>query len=446
MVAPATLFALSTPRGRSAIAVVRLSGPHAGPALESLTGALPAPRRASLRRLLDPQTQRLLDRALVLWLPGPASYTGEDMAEIHIHGGPAVIEGVVRALGKLPGLTPAAAGDFTRRAFENGRMDLTAVEGLADLLAAETTVQREHALAQVEGALAKRIIGWRDTLLRLTALAEAEIDFPDEGLPDDLLKDTGQAIADLVTQMNASLAPDRRGERLRAGFQVALVGPPNVGKSSLLNAIAGRDVAIVSPEPGTTRDWLEVHLDLAGFPVTLIDMAGLRKAPAGSVEAVGIVRAEARARDADLRLFLRESGGWPQADPWIAALARPMDLWVETKSDLCEGRGPTPAGSPALRVSSKTGEGLDALLTAVEDRARTALAPTEEAALTRERHRVALAESRAALVRALEAWSGPPELRAEDLRLALRALGRITGEIDVDQVLDLIFREFCIGK
>ncbi len=342
-----TIFALATARGRAAIGVVRVSGPDAGPALKSLAGALPPPRRARVAALRDPADRALLDRALILWLPAPASFTGEDSAELHIHGGPAVIAGVVSALGRLPGLRPAEAGEFTRRAFENGRLDLTAAEGLADLVAAETAAQRRQALDQLGGSLGQLYEGWRAELLHLMALAEAEIDFPDEDVPEGVLERARTALAALHAAISAHLADQGRGERLRAGFQVALLGEPNVGKSSLLNALAKREVAIVSEEPGTTRDVLEAHFDLGGYPVTIADMAGLRAAE-GRVEAIGIARARARAEAADLRLLLLEATGPRTLPAELASLARPDDILVATKADLLppgsafSGLTPTP--------------------------------------------------------------------------------------------------------
>lgn len=443
-----TIFALASGRGRAAIAVIRLSGPKAGPTLRALTGGLPPPRRAILAELRDPADGALLDRALVLWLPGPRSYTGEDSAELHLHGGPAVIAGVIGALGRLPDLRPAEAGEFTRRAFENGRIDLTAAEGLADLIAAETAAQRRQALHQLGGGLGTLYEGWRSELLRLLALAEAEIDFPDEDLPEGLVARARPVLEGLLAAISSHLADSGRGERLREGFHVALLGPPNVGKSSLLNALARREVAIVSDEPGTTRDVLEAHFDLGGYPVTIADMAGLRTAE-GRIEAIGIARAKARAEAADLRLLLAEAPSFPKIPEELCAHARPQDILVATKADLlsAEQRASLTAlpRSPLL-VSSLTGEGLEHLLALLQERAVAALSSGEAPVISRARHRAALEECREALERALARPDLLAELLAEDLRLAARALGRITGRVDVEQVLDAIFAEFCIGK
>lgn len=300
-----TIYALATAPGRAAIAVVRVSGPAAAAALIALAGPLPAPRTAALRQLRDVDGQPI-DQALVLWFPAPASETGEDMAEFQVHGGRAVVEAVLRALGAIPGLRPAEPGEFARRAFANGKLDLTAAEGLADLVAAETDAQRRQALHQLEGGLAHLYDGWRRTLIDLSARLEAAIDFPDEGLPTDLTAGVARSIDDLAVQVRAHLDDGRRGERLREGFHVAIIGRPNVGKSSLLNRLARREAAIVAPEPGTTRDVIEVSLDLDGLPVTVADTAGVRDA-GGAVEREGMRRARRTADQADLKILIGNS-------------------------------------------------------------------------------------------------------------------------------------------
>src|SRR3954466_11322628 len=299
-----TIFALSSGRPPAAIAVVRVSGPRAGDAITALGGKLPEPRRAALRRLRHDGA--LLDEALVLWFPGPATETGEDMAELHLHGGRAVVAAVLAALGKLEGFRPAEAGEFTRRAFANGRLDLTAVEGLGDLVFAETEAQRAQAMRQFSGALGHRADAWRSRLIEALALIEARIDFSDQDVPDDLISPALHVARELVEDIEKALADEHRGERLREGLTVAIAGPPNAGKSSLLNRLARRDVAIVSPTPGTTRDVIEVHLDLAGYPVTLLDTAGVR-ASKDPVEQEGVRRAKARAEAADLVLWVEEA-------------------------------------------------------------------------------------------------------------------------------------------
>src|SRR5437868_13751551 len=300
-----TIFALSSGRPPAAIAVVRVSGPQARAALEALC-KLPEPRRAALRRLRD-SSGAVLDEALVLWFPGPATETGEDMAELHLHGGRAVVAAVRDALRKLPGLRPAEAGEFTRRAFTNGRLDLTAVEGLADLVFAETEAQRAQAMRQYQGLLGERAESWRQRLIGALALIEARIDFSDEAdVPEDLIGPALHAARQLVGEIEQTLADEHRGERLREGLVVAIAGPPNAGKSSLLNRLARREAAIVSPYPGTTRDVIEVHLDLEGYPVTLLDTAGLRESD-DPVEQEGVRRAQARAAAADLVLWVEDA-------------------------------------------------------------------------------------------------------------------------------------------
>lgn len=428
-----TIYALSSASGRAGVAVLRVSGPRAAAALEALTGqGVPRPRMAALRRFIDPETKAPLDRGLAIFFPAPASFTGEDVVELHLHGGRAVVGAALDALARLPGLRAADPGAFTRRAFENGKLDLTEVEGLADLIDAETQAQRAQALRQMEGALGQLYEGWRARLVRLLAYAEAEIDFPDEEVPGDLIAKLGPGIGRLQSEIAAHLDDGRRGEILRGGVEVAIVGPPNVGKSSLLNRLAGREAAIVSDEPGTTRDVLEVRLDIGGVPVTLVDTAGLREA-AGAVEREGVRRALARAERADLRLVIAA----PDAGDF--ALARDGDIRVLNKIDL---GADVPAG--AIGVSAMTGAGLDALEAALKARVGSAYEGSEHPVITRARHREGLAECAAALARA--GAGGDADLIAEDLRLAARALGRITGRVDVEELLDVIFRDFCIGK
>ncbi len=480
-----TIFALSSAPGRAGVAVVRVSGPEAGAALEALAGSRPPERQAALARLRDPRSGAAIDRGLVLWLPGPRSFTGENMAELHLHGGRAVIAAALEALASLPGLRPAEAGEFTRRAFDNGKLDLSEVEGLADLIAAETEAQRRQALRQMEGALSRRTEDWRAVLITALAHAEAAIDFPDEELPHDLENRLAYNILGLQRDLAQYLDDRHRGERLRDGFYVAIIGPPNAGKSTLLNALARRPVAIVSETAGTTRDVIEVHLDLGGYPVTLADTAGLRAAApdAGAegqaaVEAEGIRRARARAAAADLKLAvfdLRETtpGGVtdgpapatedtparrtenasarpgrdaPVLDPVTLALVDADTLVVLNKCDLVSNPERIDVGGmPGLPISAKTGAGMAELLARLETEVEARLGGAETtAAVTRVRHRRALEDCAAALERATAAHA--PELVAEDLRLALRALGRITGRVDVEDVLDVIFRDFCIGK
>lgn len=425
---------------------MRLSGPTADRALAALVrGPLPPPRRAALRALRDGAGD-LLDHALVLRLPGPGSFTGEDVVELHLHGSPAVVSAVADALAALPGLRPAEAGEFSRRAFGNDRLDLTAAEGLADLIEAETAEQRRQALRQMGGALAELYDGWRRELIRACALAEAAIDFPDEDLPPGLGNDLAAAIDCLDRALAAHLADGRRGERLRSGLQVAIVGAPNAGKSSLLNRLAGRDAAIVSEIAGTTRDVVEVHLDLAGWPVLLADTAGLRDA-GDAIEAEGVRRARLRAEDADLRIALFDAAVLAATGPdsATAALVDARTLVLASKTDLPHGVLPEAVkGRPVLAVSATTEAGLGPLVERVATAAESLMSAGAEPALTRPRHRAALGACREALARARQATLA--ELAAEDLRLAAREIGRITGRVDVEDVLDQVFSSFCIGK
>ncbi len=434
-----TIFALASGAGRAAVAVLRLSGAGAGDAVRSVAGSLPAPRTASVRRLRHPDTGETLDRALVLWFPGPRSYTGEDCAELHLHGGPAVVAGVAGAL-VAAGARPAEAGEFTRRAFTHGKMDLTAAEGIADLIAAETAAQRRQALRQAEGGLAALYGGWMERLTGLLARQEASIEFETEDLPPDLDAAVGREAAALRVEMEAHLADGGRGERLREGLVAAILGAPNAGKSSLMNALVGRDAAIVSARAGTTRDVVEARLDLGGVPVTLADTAGLREA-SDEIEAEGVRRALLRAEAADLRLLVFAADRPP--DPDTLALVVPGALVVANKTDL----GPAPAeigGAAPVPVSVRTGDGLPALRDRLAAVAADLARPETATPLTRSRHRAALREALACLAELDGAEL--PELRAECLRAASAALGRITGRVGIEAVLDAVFREFCIGK
>jgi tRNA modification GTPase len=450
-----TIFALSSGRPPAAIAVVRVSGPRAGVALEKLIGRLPEPRKAVLARVRDPASGEIIDEALALWFPAPRSETGEDVAELQLHGGQAVIAGVLDAVDRIEGCRPAEAGEFTRRAFENGRLDLTAVEGLADLIAAETPAQRRLAFRQLKGLIGDRAEAWRRRLIEALALVEARIDFSDEAdVPEDLLGPALHAAQQLRDDIAGVLADGRRGERLRDGLVVAIAGPPNAGKSTLLNRLARREAAIVSPYAGTTRDVIEVHLDLDGYPVTLLDTAGIRDS-AEPVEQEGVRRARERAAAADLVLWVIDpSAGGLAANGYPENLAN-AEIWlIRNKVDLADAsscvKKPKHDNNEqefTLSVSALTGQGFEALSAALSAYAKTYFASTEATVITRARHRHALEETVAALDRALARnHSTDEELIAEELRSAATTLGRLTGRVDVEDILDVIFRDFCIGK
>ncbi len=432
-----TIFAPASGAGRAAVAVVRVSGPATRDALARMAGALPAPRTATLRALRS-DTGDILDRALLLWFPGPASFTGEDAAEFQLHGGRAVVAAVLQALADVPGCRPAEPGEFTRRAFLNGKMDLGSVEGLADLIDAQTEAQRRQALRQLDGALGRWVERLREDLLSALALAEAAIDFAEE---EDVVAPFEQDIERLAGGVSrliaAQLARDARGAKLRDGMVVAIAGPPNAGKSTLLNALAGRDIAIVSAHAGTTRDAVAVELELGGYPVQLIDTAGLRETD-DPVEREGVTRARARAASADLVLWLCHGG-----DVLVPDVATAGAVWtVATKADL--GAGPEERD---FTVSAHTGAGLDGLVAALGRFAGEALVGGEDAVVTRLRHRAALASAQGHLGCIVPAGGGRAfELVAEDLRGAVDALAGLVGRIGSEEVLGTIFARFCIGK
>jgi tRNA modification GTPase len=426
-VSAGTIFALSSGRPPAAISVVRISGPKAHDAGRLIAGDLPAPRMASVRELRNPASGELLDEALVLRFDGPASSTGEDSVEFQCHGGRAVIDAVLGVLASLDGLRAAQPGEFTRRAFESGRIDLTEAEGLADLIEAETESQRKAALALAEGGLRKQVADWQNRLLGLSAEAERAIDYDedDQGVDPALSRECGALAAELRAWLERP-----RVERLKDGVKVVVAGPPNAGKSSLLNAIAGEERAIVTAVPGTTRDHIEVPLSLGGVPILLTDTAGLRES-ADSVEAIGVERAARLVEVADVLLWLSEAADAPD---------HPRLIRVHAKADLA-GRETAPEGSSA--VSSVTGDGLSELLRRTEALARNLL-PAEDAIALNRRQAAQLEDARDALEHALGARD--PVLIAEDLRLARAAFDRLTGRAGVEDVLDALFSRFCLGK
>lgn len=438
-----TIYALASGAGRAGIAVWRLSGPGSAAALRALSGRdLPPPRRA-VRAVLTSGDGDPIDDGLALWFPAPASFTGEDVVELHLHGGRAVAQALGQALGGL-GLRPAEPGEFSRRAFANGKIDLTHAEAIADLVAAETAAQRRQALRQMDGALAVLIEDWRRRLVSILARLEAAIDFAEEDLPPSLIELTRTEAAALAADLATHLADHRRGEILRDGLHITLLGAPNAGKSSLLNRLAGREAAIVSAEAGTTRDVIEVHLDLGGWPAILADTAGLREAE-GQIEAEGVRRALARAGAADLKLAVFDAALVPVLDDSTREVIDDSTLVVLNKRDLAHVPLPaTVAGRPAIAVSAKTGDGLDQLVGWIEGEVQQHFAVGPAPVLTRARHRAA---AEAAFV-ALSGFDPSVDLglAAESLRAAATALGRITGRVETDEVLGAIFAEFCIGK
>jgi len=441
-----TIVALASAPGRAGVAVVRLSGPFAREAASKLCAPalLPEPRRAALRDLHDFRTGELIDHALVLLFAAPNSFTGEDVVELHLHGGRAILTAVLDTLCAMDGVRLAEPGAFSRRAFENGKLDLTEAEAIADLVDAETAAQRRQALRQMDGALGRLYHGWADRLVQRLAFIEAEIDFADEELPPEITAQRLDDVLCLEKEIAAHLDDGARGEKLREGFTVALLGAPNAGKSSLLNALARREAAIVAPTPGTTRDVIEVQLDLGGYPVTLADTAGLRET-ADAIESEGVRRALARAEHADLRLLVFDGKDWPIVDASTQALRNDAALALINKADLIEdGKRAASTESADLFVSAKTGEGLSALTERLIQEIDKRFVGDGSPALTRARHREALTDCLAHLRRAIA--SPEVELCAEDLRLAVRALGRITGRVDVEDLLDIVFSSFCIGK
>jgi tRNA modification GTPase len=445
-----TIVALATGAGRAGVAIVRASGPGAAAAIEALTQRPPPPAFIAAARVIrHAGTREPIDFGLVLFMPPPSNYTGEDIAEFHVHGGSAIIGAVIDALLALPGVRLAEPGEFTRRAFENGKLDLTQAEGLADLVDAETEGQRRQALRQYRGALEARVEQWRERLIRIMALCEAEIDFPDEGLPGELARTAAPEIDLLKGELASFLEDAHRGERVREGYRIAIIGAPNAGKSSLLNALAQREAAIVSDIPGTTRDIVEVRLVLAGFPVWIADTAGLREA-SNVIEVEGVRRALERARDADLRVGVVDGAAAILSAAALEGALSADDLVVVTKRDLgfhADADIAAPAGAGGVHfISAKTGEGMQALAEALEQRVAHSLQGEEAAPLTRARHRRLIEDAHAALTRAEAAFDRGAELAAEDLRLAARSLGRLTGKVDVEDILGEIFSRFCIGK
>ena len=458
-----TIFAVSSGRPPSAISIVRVSGPQAGAALTLIAGKIPVPRMAT-RALLRDRDRQPIDDAVTLWFPGPASATGEDVAEFHVHGGRAVLAALFAALSDFDNMRAAEPGEFTRRAFENGKLDLTEAEGLDDLIHADTDRQRRQALRQLKGLLGDRARDWRAQIIEASALIEAGIDFSDEAdVPAELIAPALKKIKTLLGEIQRVLAAQGHGERLREGLVVAIAGPPNVGKSTLMNQLARREVAIVSPHAGTTRDVIEVQLDLDGYPVTVIDTAGIRET-ADPVEQEGVRRARARAAEADLVLWLvdahdeknlEKSLEQGAAPAWVVRNKIDLDA-VETDAAV-PGIDALSPGQPIgvleqtqrhadFEISASRGDGIPELIAAMIVFAQDYFGAGEGGLISRERQRKLLQETAVSLQRSLSAIQEGEELAAEDLRIAARSLGRLLGRVDVEDVLDVIFREFCIGK
>jgi tRNA modification GTPase len=436
-----TIFALSSGRPPSAIALVRVSGPQAGTALAALAGKMPQPRMAT-RALLRDANRQPIDDAVVLWFPAPASATGEDVAEFHVHGGRAVLAALFAALSAFENIRAAEPGEFTRRAFENGKLDLTEAEALDDLIHADTERQRRQALRQLKGLLGDKVRDWRAQIIEAAALIEAGIDFSDEGdVPPELIAPARAKIEKLLGEIQEVLAAQGKSERLRDGLVVAIAGPPNVGKSTLMNQLARREVAIVSPHAGTTRDVIEVQLDLDGYPVTVIDTAGVRETD-DPVEQEGVRRARARAADADLVLWLidgrHEEGRGRETGP----------LWVvRNKIDLDAATAGSGQGVEVrFEISASRGDGIQPLIAELVAFARDYFGSGEAGMIGRERQRELLQQTATSLQRSITVIAGGAELAAEEMRTAVHSLGRLLGRVDVEDILDVIFRDFCIGK
>ncbi len=436
-----TIFALSSGSPPAGIAVIRMSGPVAAEAVEALCGDVPRPRRASHRQMVDPRTGEAIDTGLVLFFPGPDSFTGEDVAEFHVHGGRAVISALLAVFGEMGGCRPAERGEFTRRAFVNDRLDLSAAEGIGDLVAADTDAQRRAALAQMEGSIRKQYESWAASLVRARGLLEAEIDFSEEESLGRVWSDQGRSIAAAVRdEFEQALSTYDHARGIREGLEVMLIGSVNVGKSTLLNVLAGRDIAIVSPQAGTTRDLIEVAVDLGGFKVVFVDGAGLRQSDE-AIESEGIRRALARAEAADLLLWLRDT---PGADASLVDVG--SEVWsVATKGDLEADQATIRLRNESdFVISAVRGDGVPELVDAIRTWAAEKGSGVGEMVVSRERHRAAVRDALGHLERGLS--RDEPELAAEELRMAVDAIGRLTGRVDADDVLDIVFREFCIGK
>lgn len=442
-----TIFALSTPPGRSGVAVIRISGQNALASLNYFSVSPPKPRMAKLVRLIDPISHTVIDQSLILYFAAPNSFTGEDVVELHIHGGRAIMTAILRHLTSISGFRPAMAGEFTRRAFDHDKLDLTEVEGLADLIDADTEFQRRQAMRQLSGELGRIYQSWQDRLVRSLAYIEAYLDFPDEEIPPDTYDKMRQSIIGIADDMRDHLSDNHRGERLRTGLVGAIIGAPNAGKSSLLNALARREAAIVSAVAGTTRDVITVDLDVGGYPITLADTAGLRDSN-DEIEREGIRRSKMTAQSADFKILLLDAMQPEQAnDPQLQQFVDDRTIIVWNKIDaanMVANVSDFVFGKKTVKLSAQTGYNQQEFLVILTEWAAANMGMGESPAITRTRHRSAVQAALDAITRFVVA--SQPELAAEDLRLAVRAMGAILGKVDVEDLLDIIFRDFCIGK
>lgn len=440
-----TIFALATAPAKSGVAIIRISGARAAPALVLLTNApCPPANFAKYCVIRNPSSSNIIDKGLAIYFKSPHSFTGEDVVELHLHGSIAIIREVLEVFSTIEGLRPAEAGEFTRRAFLNGKLDLLEAEGLADLINADTYAQKTQAMRQMHGEMSIFYDEIRAKTINCLALLEAYIDFPDEEIPDSVLTQWRETIISLQATICAALADSKRGERLREGLNIVIIGAPNAGKSSLLNILAGRDAAIVSHHAGTTRDVIEIQMDIAGYPVILMDTAGLRES-GDEIEKEGIRRAKARAEQADIKLALFDASKLPNIDEYTKDLLDNNTIVIISKIDTLASNSPIPQfqNSPIL-LSTKTEQGIEQLLAAVEEKVKNFFAGNNAPFITRNRHKSLLQEAELLLGAALQ--DKPLELACEELRRAALAIGKITGKIQVDDILDVVFREFCIGK
>ena len=444
MTASDTIYAVSSGTGRSAVAIMRISGSQTSALLESISGSLPPPRRLTLRTLKDSSTGELLDKAMVVWLPGPGSFSGEDCAELHLHGSPAILSAIMELLSKWPGARPAEPGEFTHRAFLNGKMDLVEIEGLADLLEARTAAQRRQAFRQMSGQASSVFESWRNQLLEIRASIEAVLDFAEEpGVAEAAAPQIDRGIRALLETINGEVRRSAGSELLRAGFRVVLAGHPNTGKSSLLNALAGREAAIVSDIPGTTRDAIEVMLDLDGIPVIVTDTAGLRSNAEDPVELEGIRRTRQHISGADLTLWV-----WSVDVPGSElpdCLTKP-DLIVQNKSDLANKSRLLRNDQGAILTSCRTRDGLQGVLAALRNLVKNRYGDAESALFVSTRQKLTVTRSIRFLNDALDVGPNQLELKAENIRRATDEIARLTGKVDVEEWLGAIFSRFCIGK